>query len=53
MATYNLTTSEAVAAAAKEARAEANREYNQDSYNAAWLHGYASALAEVAKQQNA
>lgn len=32
-----------------QAKAKADAESNQDSYNAAWLHGYASALADIAK----
>lgn len=32
------------------ARVRANQEPSQDSYNAAWLHGYAQALFETAEQ---
>lgn len=40
----------AVSAAAEQARVRASQEPNQDSYNAAWLHGYAQALADTARQ---
>lgn len=33
--------------AAKKAREKANNEPSQDSYNAAWLHGYAKALEDL------
>ena len=33
---------------AQAAQVKANNEPNQDSYNAAWLHGYANALKDVA-----
>ena len=33
--------------AEQEARRKANDEYNQNSYNAAWLHGYAAALGDI------
>ena len=45
---YDLSTPAAIKAAAIEARTRAGNEYNQNSYNAAWLHGYADALREVA-----
>ena len=48
MPNYDLSSIGAVAASAELARVRANRELDQDSYNAAWLHGYASALANVA-----
>ena len=38
----------AVSASAKLAHIRANQEPNQDSYNAAWLHGYADALTKAA-----
>lgn len=41
----------AISAAAEQARARANQEPNQGGYNAAWLHGYAQALTDVAEQQ--
>lgn len=50
MPQYDLSTIEAVSAAAGLARVRANQEPSQDSYNAAWLHGYASALADCAEQ---
>lgn len=50
MAQYDLSSSAAIAAAAEEAKTRANMEPNQDGYNAAWLHGYASALADVSRQ---
>lgn len=50
MMQYNLSTPAAIAEAAKEAKTSANMEPSQGSYNAAWLHGYASALADVASQ---
>ena len=48
MPAYDLSSIGAVAASAELARVRANREPNQDGYNAAWLHGYADALANVA-----
>ena len=45
---YDLSSIGAVSASAKLARLRASREPDQDSYNAAWLHGYADALANVA-----
>ena len=48
MPNYDLSSIGAVAASAELARVRASREPNQDSYNAAWLHGYADALANVA-----
>lgn len=48
MPNYDLSSPGTISAAAELARVRANREPNQDSYNAAWLHGYASALANVA-----
>lgn len=47
---YDLSTGEAISKAAALARDNANREQNQAGYNAAWLHGYADALADVAAQ---
>lgn len=48
MTNYDLTSIGAVSASAVLARIRADQEPNQDSYNAAWLHGYADALANVA-----
>lgn len=48
MPAYDLSSIGTVAASAELARVRANREPDQGSYNAAWLHGYASALANVA-----
>ena len=48
MPNYDLSSIGAVAASAELARLRASREPNQDGYNAAWLHGYADALANVA-----
>ena len=48
MPAYDLSSIGAVAASAELARIRASLEPNQDSYNAAWLHGYADALANVA-----
>ena len=48
MPAYDLSSIGAVAASVEPARIRASREPNQDSYNAAWLHGYADALANVA-----
>ena len=50
MPDYNLSSIRAVSAAAELAHIRANQEPSQDSYNAAWLHGYADALADTAKQ---
>lgn len=50
MPDYNLSSVGAVSAAAELAHIRANQEPSQDSYNAAWLHGYADALADTAKQ---
>lgn len=47
---YDLSSPEAISASAKLARARADQEPSQDSYNAAWLHGYADALADAARQ---
>ena len=48
MPAYDLSSIGAVSASAELACLRASREPNQDSYNAAWLHGYADALANVA-----
>ena len=48
---YDLTTPANINKAADAARHLANNEPNQDSYNAAYLHGYAAALRDVAEQQ--
>lgn len=50
MPDYDLSSIGAVSAAAGLARTRADQEPFQDSYNAAWLHGYADALADAAKQ---
>ena len=47
---YDLSSISAISAAAEQARARAGQEPNQSSYNAAWLHGYAQALADAAGQ---
>lgn len=48
MTNYDLSSIGGIAASAEQARIRAGQEPNQDSYNAAWLHGYADALANVA-----
>ena len=50
MPNYDLSGMEAISASASQARIRASLEPSQDSYNAAWLHGYASALADCAEQ---
>ena len=50
MPKYNLTSMDAISASAAQARVRAGQEPSQNSYNAAWLHGYASALADCAEQ---
>lgn len=47
---YDLSSIEAISDSAKLARAAAGREPSQGSYNAAWLHGYAEALADTVRQ---
>ena len=47
---YDLSSISAISAAAEQARIRAGQEPNQGSYNAAWLHGYAQALADAAEQ---
>ena len=47
---YDLSSPEAISDSAKLARARADQEPSQGSYNAAWLHGYANALADAARQ---
>ena len=47
---YDLSGLNAISSAALLASTRAAQEPSQDSYNAAWLHGYADALAEVARQ---
>ena len=49
MPDYNLSSIAAVSASAELAHIRANQEPNQDSYNAAWLHGYADALTRAAE----
>lgn len=48
MTNYDLTSIGAVSASAKLAHIRVNQELDQSSYNAAWLHGYADALTNVA-----
>ena len=50
MPKYDLSTPSAIFASAKLARKQADQEPNQSGYNAAWLHGYADALIDAAKQ---
>ena len=47
---YDLSNIGAISSATEQARARAGQEPNQGSYNAAWLHGYAQALADAAEQ---
>ena len=47
---YDLSSISAISSAAEQARARAGQEPDQGSYNAAWLHGYAQALADAAEQ---
>ena len=49
MPNYDLSSIGAVSASAELAHIRANQEPNQDSYNAAWLHGYADALTKAAE----
>lgn len=53
MSKYKLTTPAEIRQAAERAEIRANNEPDQKSYNAAWLHGYAYALDEVAEQLQA
>lgn len=48
MPNYDLSSIGAISVSAELARIRASQEPSQDSYNAAWLHGYASALADTA-----
>ena len=50
MPRYDLTTLDSIAASAKTAKNHADRQPNQGSYNAAWMHGYAEALKNVSQQ---
>lgn len=50
MPNYDLSSIGALAAASELAHTRADQELSQDSYNAAWLHGYADALADAARQ---
>ena len=50
MPKYDLSSPAAVSAAAELARVYAGQHPGQNSYNAAWLHGYAEALADVSRQ---
>ncbi len=49
MPDYDLSSIGAVSASAELAHIRANQEPNQDSCNAAWLHGYADALTHAAE----
>ena len=53
MPQYDLSGISAISAAAEQARARASQEPDQGSYNAAWLHGYADALEDTARQLEA
>ncbi len=50
MPKYDLSSPLAITSAASQAREYAGNQPNQDSYNTAWLHGYAAALTEVSLQ---
>lgn len=50
MPNYDLSTPVAISDSAKLARKRADEEPNQSGYNAAWLHGYADALLDAARQ---
>lgn len=50
MGKYDLSSPLAIKDAADAANIAAGNEHNQGSYNAAWLHGYASALRDAAVQ---
>ncbi len=50
MPNYDLSSMDTIAASANQAHIRAILEPSQNSYNAAWLHGYASALADCAEQ---
>lgn len=50
MGKYDLSSPLAIKSAADAANIAAGNEHNQGSYNAAWLHGYASALKDAAVQ---
>lgn len=50
MPQYDLSSADAIAAAAELAHVYAGRAPSQGGYNAAWLHGYASALSDCAEQ---
>ena len=50
MGKYDLSSPLAIQSAAKAANIQAKNEPGQSSYNAAWLHGYASALQDAAGQ---
>ena len=49
MPNYDLSSIAALSASAELAHVRANQEPNQDSYSAAWLHGYADALTKAAE----
>ena len=53
MPAYDLSSIGVVAASAELARIRASLEPNQDSYNAAWLHGYADALEPQQERMDA
>ena len=50
MPKYDLSTYGAILSASDLASTHAGNDPNQNGYNAAWLHGYARALTEVAQQ---
>ena len=50
MPKYDLSTYRAISEASESAKKQAASEPGQSSYNAAWLHGYASALADATAQ---
>lgn len=50
MGKYDLSSPNAIKAAAEAANTQAANERDQDCYNAAWLHGYSSALKDAAVQ---
>ena len=50
MPNYDLSTPTAIFDSARLARKQADEDPNQSGYNAAWLHGYADALIDAARQ---
>jgi len=53
MPKYDLSSYKAISEAASAASEYASNEYDQNSYNTAWLHGYARALNDVKEQLQA